>query len=238
MLSAVTVRLEREHTILLGLALLVLVLWMLRRGLKRGRTVDANFWARTTAAGILVLGLLVVVLPGLSHLSLQEDPFRPPAERKTVTKTDADGKVSREVTESPASQSLLERGLARGGLLFLRLGVVLLAAFLAGAFVQRFVLGEFAVEVGGLKLPALADQAATSVEKLKEVVAKQETRIEQVSAATREALVDLDASLKGVRASIAEEQENLRAVRADTEALRQKVDQLGEEAASPTADNQ
>jgi hypothetical protein len=70
----------------------------------------------------------------------------------------------------------------------LRIGIVVLAAFLAGAAIQRAALGEFALEVGPLKLPEVAAASKTAIGDL---TAKLE-RIEQESTArdahTRELL--------------------------------------------------
>lgn len=226
MLSAVTINLEGEHLVVFGLVLLVALLWIVRRALKRGAAADADFWGRSAAAAVLVLGLVVVVLPAVSHLTLKDDPFSPPVETRTVTKTEADGKVSKEVTQSPASQTLVERGLAQGGLVFLRLGVVVLAAFLAGAFVQRFVLAEFAVEVGGLKLPALA-QTATSLDQATVAFKKQDEKLRSLSAATEEGLRDLArvtaSSLDSVHESLASQHERLNALTAEVSAALRDV---------------
>jgi hypothetical protein len=71
-------------------------------------------------------------------------------------------------TTETAAPSFLERALGDGGLDVLRLGVILLAAFLAAAVAQRLALGEFHVKIGTFELGAVAGgatAAADAVEK-------------------------------------------------------------------------
>lgn len=114
---------------------------------------------------VFSLGLIVVVGPVFLHLDsiFDEDPFAPGVETETVERTAPDGTTTTERTTRPASTSALQRTLASGGLLMLRLGVVALAAFLAGAVVQRTLRGNFAIEVGagGIKVPPEVRQAAS-----------------------------------------------------------------------------
>ena len=68
-----------------------------------------------------------------------------------------------EVTTEPGGGSLLERSLASGGVLLLRMAVVAAAAYLAGALVFRTMSGTFPSEIGGVKF---AEEAAVGLEKL------------------------------------------------------------------------
>jgi hypothetical protein len=94
-----------------------------------------------------------------------------PGKRTTTTERTSPGgrgagkKVTR-VTEQPngnpssttttttevESRSFIERVLGNGGLILLEAAIVLLAAFLAGAFAQRLLVGDFAVKLGFLEL--------------------------------------------------------------------------------------
>lgn len=76
--------------------------------------------------------------------TVEATPGRAAQPAKRVTTTVAGGKT------------VIERVLGDGGLVMLRLGAIVLAAFLAAAIVQRVVLGEYAITVGGLELPAVA----------------------------------------------------------------------------------
>ncbi len=117
----------------------------------------ADAWARAAAAVIAVVGMVLVVLPALPHLSLAEDPFTPKDVVETVTKIEPDGKKTVTQTRKPDDDALLERALAPGGLLLVRIGVVALGAFLGGAVIQRVLLGHFAFKAGSLELTDLPE---------------------------------------------------------------------------------
>lgn len=114
---------------------------------------------------VFLLGLVVVVGPALWNAdSLFRDPFIGAEERRTVETFDAGGTLTgREVTTSPAGGSLIERSLAAGGVLLLRLAVVAAAAYLAGALVYRTMSGTFPSEIAGVKF---AEEAAAGLGKL------------------------------------------------------------------------
>ena len=120
-------------------------------------------WARRTVVAVFLLGLVVVVGPAVWNAdSLFRDPFIGVEERKTVETFGPDGRMSgREVTTSPSGGSLVERSLAAGGVLLLRLAVVSAAAYLAGALVYRTMSGTFPSEIAGVKF---AEDAAVGLE--------------------------------------------------------------------------
>ena len=96
--------------------------------------------------------------------SLFRDPFRPAVQEKTVATFDATGnRTGTVVTTEPGGGSLIERSLASGGVLLLRLAVVAAAAYLAGALVFRTLSGTFPSEIGGVKF---AEEAAVGLDKL------------------------------------------------------------------------
>jgi hypothetical protein len=83
------------------------------------------------------------------------------AKDSTETKNTAKGKdvtEKHEVTTVP-NPNFVERVLGRAGLWVLRVLLVLLAAFVVGALVQRSILGNFALKVGELELPVLPEAA-------------------------------------------------------------------------------
>ena len=123
---------------------------------EEARKGKADTWARVTAVLVLAVGLVVVVAPAVLDIAdvFDGNAFEPRNTTTRVTKVDAQGRESTETTEEEADDSFLERSLADGGLLLLRLGLIALAAFLAGAVVQRTLLGEFAVKAGPIELPA------------------------------------------------------------------------------------
>jgi hypothetical protein len=93
-----------------------------------------------------------------------------PAEITTrvVTSSPASGKQTT-VTLREADDSLLDRALAGAGFLFFRIGLAALAAFLAGAVVQRTLLGSFAMKVGPVELPDLPAAANASMSAIRDV---------------------------------------------------------------------
>jgi len=92
-----------------------------------------------------------------------------------VTETPSAGKETT-TTTSEARDSLFERALAGAGFLFFRIGLAALAAFLAGAVVQRTLLGDFAVKVGPVEvpdLPAAAEASKNAITEMKDSLTRQ-----------------------------------------------------------------
>jgi DNA-binding XRE family transcriptional regulator len=108
------------------------------------RRAIADWSAGVVAVAVLVLGGLVVVKPALDHWNdvYRDDPFRAATTTQTVRSKSSETAVRTTVTKKE-STPFAERALGRGGLLLLRLAVVVLAAFLAAAVVQRIVLGSY-----------------------------------------------------------------------------------------------
>jgi hypothetical protein len=133
------------------------------------RERDASKWARWAAAVVLILGTAFIVAPAARHLGhIWENPFEPSQTVKRVVKTGA-GETEVTTTTGEADRSFLERSLAAGGLLLLRIGVVAFAAFLAGAVVQRTLMGDFALKLGPLEIPQLKRAADESERALGEI---------------------------------------------------------------------
>lgn len=130
----------------------------------------ANRWARGAAAAVLVIGAALIVAPAVINLGeVWENPFEPASSVTTVVTEKPDGSTETKTTTGEASRSFVERSLAAGGLLLLRIGIVALAAFLAGAVVQRTILGDFAMKLGPLEVPKLAKAAEASDKALEEI---------------------------------------------------------------------
>lgn len=143
-------------------------------GRERSRWVDRG--ARLAAGLVLIVGTAVVIVPAVDLRPLRATPFESQTVVETVVTTGPEGKVARKTTTREVERSFAERGLAVGGLLLLRLGIVVLAAFLAGAVVQRTLLGEFAVKLGPIEIPEAKRTAALSeraLDKVKEELARQ-----------------------------------------------------------------
>jgi hypothetical protein len=88
--------------------------------------------------------------------------------------------TKRTVTEEDGSRSFFERIGGKAGQILLLAGVLILAAFLAGAFVQRLLLGDFSIKLGSMLDLGTVEEAkeettlklTAEVEKLKGDVAK------------------------------------------------------------------
>lgn len=107
----------------------------------------------------------------------------------TTTVTERAG-IATEVTKTTAEAdlSLIERGLGTGGLLLLRLGLVAMAAFLAGAVIQRTILGRFAIELGPVKVPELSETAEAAQGAITTARQGLEAQIREVSNASESGL--------------------------------------------------
>ena len=121
-----------------------------------------------------------------------------PKTTKTVTKTRTrPGKRAQTtttiVTETPgtssdtttttneANDSLLQRVLTGAGFLFFRLALLCAAAFLAGAVVQRALLGRFAIKIGPVEIPELPAAAAASKNAISRVQASIKSQISKLT---------------------------------------------------------
>jgi hypothetical protein len=144
----------------------------------------ANAWARGVAAVVFTLGVAVVLVPAAFHAGdvFGADPFKPRQTHVTVTHRTPSG-VSIFETERDADQSFVERAFAEGGLLLLRVGIVALAAFLAGAVVQRTLLSDFALKVGPVEVPELRRAAAVSDRALGDLTAALDSQAEKTARA-------------------------------------------------------
>jgi ribosome-binding protein aMBF1 (putative translation factor) len=101
--------------------------------------------AGALALVILAFGALVVVKPAIDHWDevYRGDPFSAPKTSRTIERGSAGRTVQRTTVTREESTSFTERTLGKGGLLFLRLIVVALAAFLAAAVVNRALRGNY-----------------------------------------------------------------------------------------------
>jgi DNA-binding XRE family transcriptional regulator len=106
------------------------------------------------ALSVLLLGGLTVVKPALDNWDdlYRADPFAVSATTQTVER----GGLARstKTTTTWPKESSVERTLGNSGLLFLRLALVALAAFLLGAVFQRVVLASFALRPAAARAPA------------------------------------------------------------------------------------
>lgn len=153
---------------------------------------EANKAAKAVFWIVLVVGLAVVCSPVFGHAgNLFDDPFAARSETKTVVNEDESGRVtSRVITTQPDTSSLPERALGAGALLFVRLAVVGLGAFLAAGFTQKVLKNDYSIKLGGLELAReqVADKAGESIEQLIGVVAQLRSDHEALKAGAKEQL--------------------------------------------------
>ncbi|HEX8803080.1 MAG TPA: hypothetical protein VF743_02770 [Acidimicrobiales bacterium] len=145
---------------------------------------DAKRYAGGVALVVFALALVVVVLPGLRELSLEDGVY----ERRMVTevvRTEGPDGTEVRTTTKPSDDSTLERALGDGGLLLVRLGVAVAAAFLAGAVTIRILLGRYGFKAAGVELDDVTGEAA---EKTAVVLAALETEIDTHRQASADAL--------------------------------------------------
>jgi hypothetical protein len=168
-------------------------------------------------AGIAVawLSALVIVVPALDHWDdvRNEDPFARRQATEVVTKTTLNRKTrppgrqtgvdrrfkvasrERTATTKEADASLLERSLSNGGLLLLRIGVAALAAFIAGAVVQRTIMGNYAFKAGPLEVPELVEASETVLTDLQDSVLAQATTTEEIAKSMKSSLEKIEQRL-------------------------------------------
>ncbi len=98
----------------------------------------ANRAGQLVALLVTLLGLTIAVAPAVASKRARDvikNPFTDRSVAKTLETTAADGTRTLETTWE--EESAFDRALAGGGAVLLRLGMVVAAAFLAGAAAQR-----------------------------------------------------------------------------------------------------
>jgi hypothetical protein len=149
---------------------------------------DADNAARVAAIVVLAVAFVLVVVPALDHHeSLFTNPYGPETTTVTTTTSDAAGQVTGTVVKTTtAPRSLTSAILTPGAVVLLEFGIASLAAFLAGAIVQRTILGDYALKVGPVEVPALAEAAKSSSEAdvaiVKQIAALSESLVSQKTA--------------------------------------------------------
>ena len=128
-----------------------------------------NVVALVVALSFLLLGLVLVVAPGIStyrsagQASQLCRPLRPPCSVRIETIKRPTGQ---QVTRTVEPLSLQEHLLAGGAGVVLELLLVLLAAFVGGAVMQRMLRGSYAITLGPLAIPQLATKTSQGIKDL------------------------------------------------------------------------
>jgi DNA-binding XRE family transcriptional regulator len=128
------------------------------------RRTIADLSAAALALLVLAFAGLVVVKPAIDNWDdiYRGNPFR---DKTTIQKTrvkERDGQpAERRVVTKQTPASLAERVLGKGGLLFLRLMIAAIAAFLAAAVLHRAILGAYFLrpDFAPAGLPAASERA-------------------------------------------------------------------------------
>lgn len=85
---------------------------------------------------------------------------------KTVEKPSGYPSGKKTTTTEEGSRSFTERVLGKSGLALLQLGVIILAAFLAAASVQRVLVGDYALKIGPIEIGAAQESKEEVSQKL------------------------------------------------------------------------
>jgi hypothetical protein len=114
--------------------------------------------------------------------------------------------TSTTTTTNEANDSLLERALSTGGLVLFRLAIVAFAAFIAGAVVQRAILGRYTLKIGPLEfgdIQAATEEAVTTLKTALTSLGDNEKALSQdfnrQSAATKKAIRALSEQVEAIR---------------------------------------
>ena len=109
------------------------------------RRAIADWSACALAILVLAAGGLVVVKPAIDHWDdlYRGDPFKAGTTSQIVQETNGERVDRTRTTSTEDASSFPERVLGDSGVLLVRLLLVVLAAFLAGAVLQRAILGDY-----------------------------------------------------------------------------------------------
>jgi len=109
------------------------------------RRAIADWSACALAVLVLAAGGLVVVKPAIDHWDdlYRGDPFQAGTTSQIVQETNGERVDRTRTTSTEDASSFPERVLGDSGVLLVRLLLVALAAFLAGAVLQRAILGDY-----------------------------------------------------------------------------------------------
>jgi hypothetical protein len=178
----------------------------------------ADFAAAITVVGVAILSVIVIVEPARDHWGdvKNEDPFarrqvtevvtstklkrktNPPGQQTGIDKRFKVASRERKATTKEADESVLERSLASGGLLLLRLGVAALAAFIAGAAVQRTIMGNYAFKAGPLEVPELAAASEAAVDELTALLDEQAEATTTIAKSSKDSIEKLEQRLEAL----------------------------------------
>jgi len=206
--------------------------------MSRKRLAAANIASWCIAGLVALVGLALVVYQAQKHSGdLIQNPYAPHLTTATVTKTTTQPKTvttttekdengsgravttevrrsagpttDRTVTRAPVNDSVLERSVAGGLIVLLQIGIVVLAAFLAGAAAQRIVLARYAVKIGTLEIGDLPEAADASNKAIQDLRQSFEAQLDVVKTQVAD---KLDADYRGTELALSTAADALRAL--------------------------
>jgi hypothetical protein len=176
---------------------------------------DADKVARAAAILVIVIGAALLFTNGgdfgraTKTTTVHEQNFGAEP-TKTTTTTEGRGKSRKDTTvveqqsghapdkttttTEDDARSFVERALGDGGLVLLQIGILLVAGFLAGAFVQRLALGKFALKVGPVEIPDIQEAASASEEAIAKLAADLAAGNKELAEQKRETKAAVDQS--------------------------------------------
>lgn len=178
--------------------------WGQTTGLKRKDWAD--ILAIGLAVSVVALGGLTVVKPAIDNFGAvyKQNPFKPETTTTTTIRKVPGKPTETTINRQPAEGSWTERALGDSGLLLLRVAVVVLAAFLAAAAMQRLVMGDYALKVGPVEVPALTAASEDALTAIKADLEALGARLSKLESFRRVSLLD-SSDTKRSLAKVAEE---------------------------------
>lgn len=159
----------------------------------------ARLLAWIAAGATFVVGILVVFV-GIGVDDRSIDPTTSTTSATAPTPPPAPDAGAPSENETGTEESLLDRAFTPGTLVLVRFGIVVLAAFLAGAAVQRVVLGRFAIKIGSFEIVEVETDPAVAALKAEVKTSIGETQTSLLKLATT-VKADLEALRRETRAS-------------------------------------
>lgn len=208
----------------------------------------ANIWAMIAFFGVLVVGGTALALsPSVDHppatttVTKSASPATRTSEKSvvvnrtgkkltktTTTKTSTAGATPQatDTTTVDSERSFFERMLGGTGVVFLQISVILLAAFLAGAALQRVLLGKFGgLKLGALEISEIATASDEAIASLSAAIAALDAKAAMIQSDAAKTRTRLEKVRTESRTEDLETTQNLKRVASRLRAVERKMDQ-------------
>lgn len=171
-----------------------------------GGRSGADTWARVAALLVFLLGFVLIVAPAGWHLTRIVEHPEPSTQTTDVTTHFRAGQPVTWVVQTHAGPpSLSDEALAGSGALAWRFGLVVVAAFLAGALTQRTMLANFAMKFGPVEVPSIKSAIGVSeraIGALEAADKRQDQAIQAVMTTAADALEGLESRLDALELAV------------------------------------